>query len=157
MSLAIVLKSALTFRIAAILNSCAGRASPSRVRPCLRPLSHRFTVEVGRQKNTLQTSPRKIRNKTRKTAEEEGEEGGGGRQRPGEPPASGLRWFLFLKNTQNEQWLQKRKSCAQRSTCGCRASEVGRESAASRPPALPALPAVRLATGAFRDILPKES
>lgn len=95
MSLAIALKSALTFLHRRNPEFARWPDRPVPRRAVFVPLSHQFTVEVGRQKNTLQKSSLKIRNKTRKTAEREEEEGGGGWQRPGEPPASGLHWFLF--------------------------------------------------------------
>lgn len=147
MSLAIVLKSALTFlhrRRNPEFARWPGLPVPRRA--VFAPLSHQFTVEVGRQPGLgrktpskkvhvkFETKPKRLQRRKKGKAE-------GGWQRPRELPASGLHWFLLKKTKQNknnnEQWLQKRKSQVVRTDIHLRLQGFrggGGESAASRPP-----------------------
>lgn len=100
MSLAIVLKSALTFlhrRRNPEFARWPGLPVPRRA--VFAPLSHQFTVEVGRQPGLgrktpskkvhvkFETKPKRLQRRKKGKAE-------GGWQRPRELPASGLHWFL---------------------------------------------------------------
>lgn len=165
MSLAIVLKSALTFLHRRNPEFARWPGLPVPRRAVFAPLSHQFTVEVGRQPGLgrktpskkvhikLETKPKRLQRRKKRKAE------GGGRGPESCPLLGSIGFFKKTKqnkkNKNNEQWLQKRKSCAQTSTCGCRASEVGGRARPLAP--LPCRTRLYHATCAFQDILPKES
>lgn len=138
MSLAIVLKSALTFlrhRNPELARS-PGLLSPrvALCSPCSR--TRKFTVEVRKRPGLVRKTPTKKKAQIKFETKPKREGRRGRRRGMAEAGRAARFWapssFFFLKD---EQWLQKCKLSAQRSTCGWwRASEVGRENAISCPP-----------------------